>query len=174
MPRRKSCQHPTRHANSSRDARGDMAVSLALSEFLREQYDTDSDRVSWLCPRCHSIETKEMTSKSPDEDLGRQNSLNQRSSPTTSSIDDEDNHDTGEKEEQSSMDDDDDDYENVPESDREGDAESMEGDQMDGDYHFVYLQQQAMKKLSSIFKLLDIAPIHDKSVVLMAIIKFLM
>jgi hypothetical protein len=111
-----------------------------------------------------------MKNKSPNESLGRRNSMNQRSSTASATADDADNQGTRETEDRSSMSDDQD---NVPEPDGEDDAESMEDDQSESGYRLICLQQEATKKLSRIFKLLDIAPIHDKSVILMTICKFM-
>ena len=35
-------------------------VSLELSMFLTSRYDVTVSRFRWLCPRCHTFESKEM------------------------------------------------------------------------------------------------------------------
>lgn len=126
--------------------------------------------IRWLCPRCNAIEVEAMKNKSPAESLGHRNSMNQRSLTASSTPDDEDNQGTRETEDRSSMSDDQD---NVPEPDADSDAESMDDDQSESTYRLICLQQEAMKKLSSVFKLLNITPIHDKWVILIFIFKFL-
>ena len=61
MLKRKCCEHPEKHANSTRAPKGTIAVSLQLSKFLVSRYNLMETRTRWLCPRCHAFESKEMT-----------------------------------------------------------------------------------------------------------------
>ena len=60
MPRRKYCEHPIKHGKSTRVPKGIKAVSSQLSKFLISQYDVAYTRICWLCPRCHTFESKKM------------------------------------------------------------------------------------------------------------------
>ena len=55
----------------------------------------------------------------------------------------------------------DDDDDSLCVDDKENDPESMD-EELDDTYDLEYHQNQAMEKLSTIFKLLNIPPIHDK------------
>ncbi|CAF1201297.1 unnamed protein product [Rotaria sordida] len=67
MPKRKCCEHATKHANSARGPKGVVAVSSQLSMFLVSRYDAAVDQIFWLCPRCHTFEWKEMMTHQPME-----------------------------------------------------------------------------------------------------------
>ena len=132
MPRRRYCQHPTRHEKSASGARGDREVSLELSHFLRDQFGTIDDPIRWLCPACHSVETKAMQSRSTSESHDRRNSSNHELSSDHPVEDEEDDDNTreleendGGSEEQSSIDDD------VSMTNSENDVESMDDDPVD-------------------------------------------
>ena len=60
MPRRKSCEHPIKHEKSGCVSKGVKAVSSKLSKFLISQYDVPYTQICWLCPRCHTFESKKM------------------------------------------------------------------------------------------------------------------
>ena len=60
MPRRNSCQHPPQHIESSRAPIGQNRVSLRLSKLIRDQYDLDETKITMLCSRRHTLETKSM------------------------------------------------------------------------------------------------------------------
>ncbi|CAF2103581.1 unnamed protein product [Rotaria magnacalcarata] len=64
MPKRKYCEHPTKHANSTRVRKGVVQVSPHLSRFLIPRYDATDDLICWFCPRCHAFEWKEMMTRS--------------------------------------------------------------------------------------------------------------
>ena len=163
MPRRKYCQHPTKHSKSASGARGDMSVSLELSHFLRDQFGAVNDPIRWLCPRCHSTETKAMQSRSASEITDFRNSSNRKLSSNDPSNNEEDEdtireseeHDE-DSEEQSSSD------EDVSMSNSGDDVESMDDDPADEAHILSYQQEEAMKKLSNVFKLLNLGPIHDR------------
>lgn len=163
MPRRKDCQHPTRHSNSASGARGDMSVALGLSHFLRDEFGVVNDPIRWLCPRCHSIETKAMQSRSISEIPGPRNSSNHKLSSDNPVEDEEDDDHTreseendGDSDEQSPIDDD------VSITNSGDDVESMDEDPVDDADSLLYQQDEAMKKLSDLFKVLNLGPIHDR------------
>ena len=60
MPRRKNCEHPVKHDKSACVPKGVKAVSSELSKFLISQYAVAHTRISWLCPRCYTFESKKM------------------------------------------------------------------------------------------------------------------
>ena len=163
MPRRKYCQHPTKHSESASGARGDMSVSLELSYLLRDRFGAVNDPIRWLCPRCHSIETEAMQSRSAGEITDFRNSSSRKLSSDVPSKDEEDDDNIRESEEhdedneeQSSTD------EDVSMSNSGDDVESMDDDPADEAQILSYQQDEAMKKLSSVFKLLNLGPIHDR------------
>ena len=156
MPRRKHCQHPTRHSKSASGARGDMSVAPGLSHFLRDQLGAVNDPIRWLCPRCHSIETKAMQSRSTSESPDRQSSSNDKLPSDNPSKDEEDDDNIEVSEEQSSIDDD------ASMTNSRNDVESMDEDPVDDAESLSYRQDEAMKKLSNVFKLLNLGPIHDR------------
>jgi hypothetical protein len=177
MPRRKCCQHPTRHANSASSAKGTIPVSSQLSKFLISQYDLTDTHIRWLCPKCHSFETKDMENYEPMETTGSRSSSDNQSVRENSHTEDDDSIQEGEIDydnqedkdhdytdsdmEDESMDDDDND-DHLCMNDDEDDPESMDDEPEDDSHDLAYQQKEAMKKLSTIFQLLNIAPIHDK------------
>ena len=163
MPRRKDCQHPTRHAKSASAVRGDREVSLELSHFLRDQFGTIANPIRWLCPACHSIENKAMQSRSISDSHNRRNSSNHKLSSDHPVEDEEDDDNAreseendGGSEEQSSIDDD------MSMTKSEDDVVSMDEDPVHDADSLSYQQDEAMKKLSDVFKVLNLGPIHDK------------
>jgi hypothetical protein len=175
MPRPKYCQHPERHANSATGAKGVVPVCSQLSTFLSSRYEGIDVKVRWLCPRCHAVDLKEMKIHQPMESSNSRSSSEDEStaedlsSGDDAEISDEVDHDNDEDEGSVQMDNDaeaeskDDDYDHDPWriDDKENDPESMDKE-LDHTYDLEYHQNEAMEKLSTIFKLLNIDPIHDK------------
>lgn len=60
MPKRKCCEHPTKHADSVLIPKGIIAASLQLSKFLVSRYYMTKTKPRWLCPRCHAFESNQM------------------------------------------------------------------------------------------------------------------
>ncbi|CAF2758890.1 unnamed protein product [Rotaria sp. Silwood2] len=157
MPRPKYCQHPSRHATSTSRAKGVRAVSLKLSMFLISRYDITDTRVHWLCHRCHTLESNEMKIHQPMQ-------INNNRSLTDDEYAVEDIS--------SGEDDDEEDEDNVymndnmkvetKDNDEETDAESTDEESDDGSYNLEYHQNEAIEKLSTVFRLLNINPIHNK------------
>ena len=175
MPRPKYCQHPERHANSATGAKGVVPVCSELSTFLTSRYDGINARVRWLCPRCHAVELKEMKIHQPMESSNSRSSSEDESTAEDLSsgdgdaISDEVDHDNDEDEGDVQMDngveakskDDDDGDDILRIADKVNGPESMD-EELDDTYDLEYNQNEAMEKLSTIFKLLNIDPIHDK------------
>jgi hypothetical protein len=168
MPKPKYCQHPTRHATSKSIAKGGKAVSLKLSAFLMSQYDIVDTRIRWLCPRCHMLESNEMKIRQPMQ-------INNNRTPTDDESTAEDTSSGGNDDEEGieevSYDNEEDkdssysidDMETeTNDSNEEIDDESMEEDSGDVFDDLEYHQNEAIEKLSSIFRLLNIDSIHDK------------
>jgi hypothetical protein len=178
MPRRKCCQHPTKHANSAFGAKGEIPVCSQLSKFLINRYDLMDIRIRWLCPNCHTFETKKMKSHQSMETTDSSSSSDNESTAEKSNTDDDDGSneeetgydnqeddghyymDTGTEDGSVSDNDDDEDDSHVNNDDN--DHESMDDESDDVLLHVVYQQNEAVDKLSTIFQLLNIAPIHDK------------
>jgi hypothetical protein len=175
MPRRKCCQHPTRHANSAFGAKGEIPVCSQLSQFLINRYDLMDIRIRWLCQNSHTLETKEMKSHQSMETTDSSSSSDNESiAEKTNTDDDDSNHeetgyDNQKDEGHSYMETD---TEDGPMSDNDDDEddshvnnddhESMDDESDDVLHHVAYQQNEAMDKLSIIFQLFNIAPIHDK------------
>ncbi|CAF0906466.1 unnamed protein product [Didymodactylos carnosus] len=107
-----------------------------------------------------------MWSRSTNETPDRRNLRNCKLSSDHPVEDEEDDKNTGESEEsdgdsdeQSSNDDD------VSITNSENDVESMDEEPVDDAESLSYQQDEAMKKLSHVFKLLNLGPIHDRSAV---------
>ena len=196
MPRRKCCQHPTRHAKSTSEARVLNVVSLELSMFLTSRYDVTVSRFRWLCPRCHTFESKEMKNhqamkttndRSPNADESMEEDFDSDEDDQDNEDDQEDQDDQGDEDDQDDQDDiekeapcddeqdegssfmndgmeteskDDDDSQCM--TDGETDPESMDEELGDVSYDLEYQQNEAMEKLSTIFRFLNIDPVHDK------------
>ncbi|CAF3308807.1 unnamed protein product, partial [Rotaria socialis] len=65
MPKRKYCEHMTKHANSTRAPKRVVHVWPHLSMFLISRYDVTDDLVRWSCPIWHAFEWNEMITRSP-------------------------------------------------------------------------------------------------------------
>lgn len=176
MPKRKICEHPTKHADSTYVPKGTMAVPLELSKFLVPRYNLTGTKVHWLCPRCRAFESKEMMN----------HQTVQMSDPEVSSEDDDDDvmmvelvNNSGTDED--GEDNDDDKEENNPEMDsgfiheseendhclqdtdkKSANSGSMEDEEDTVLYEDNYRKNKAVDELSSVFQLLKIEPIHDK------------
>ena len=172
MPKRKICEHPTKHADSACVPKGTMAVPLELSKFLVSRYNLTRTKVHWLCPRCRTFESKEMMN----------HQTVQMSDSEVSCEDDDDDVMMVELVNNSGTDDDDDDNEeNNPEIDsgfiheseendhclqdmdkKSTNSELMEDEEDTVLYEENYRKNKAVDELSSVFQLLNIEPIHDK------------
>ncbi len=167
MPRQKCCQHPTGHKKSAVVAKGNMPVSLELAKFLRNQYNLAGNYIRWLCPNCHSSETKTMRNHRSTKDHDDQTSSNNESVSENSSNDDQEDE-PEESEEDDEVDEDEDQYKMDDDNDErlmaadDDDPESMDDEAVNDLHDLVFQQNQAAEKLSSIFQLLNISPIHDK------------
>ncbi|CAF3709566.1 unnamed protein product, partial [Rotaria socialis] len=164
MPRPKYCQYPTRHAASTSGAKGVRVVSLKLSMFLISRYGITDTRVHWLCPRCHTLESSELKIHQPMR-INNNRSLTDDGytvEDISSGEDDDEevSYDTLEDEDNAYMNDS---MEGDTKDNDEGtDAESMDEESDYVSYDLEYQKKKAIEKLSTIFRLLDIKPIHDK------------
>ncbi|CAF4281535.1 unnamed protein product [Rotaria sp. Silwood2] len=137
--------------------------------FLINRYDITDTRVHWLCPRCHTLESNEMKIHQP-----MQINNNQRLTDDEYTVEDissgEDDHEEDADEEvlYDNLEDENNVYMNdnmeaeTKDNDEETDAESMDEESDDVSYDLEYHQNEAIEKLSTIFRLLNINPIHDK------------
>ena len=73
MPRRKLCEHPTRHIDSAGAPKIQRSVSLRPAEFMGDRYDLDDVNSSGLCAKCHGFESKQMEE---DEAMDIQENIN--------------------------------------------------------------------------------------------------
>ncbi|CAF1436892.1 unnamed protein product [Adineta ricciae] len=58
MPRQKYCEHLRNHEKSTCVPKAVKPVSIQLSNFLISHCDAAHNRILWLCPRCHTFESK--------------------------------------------------------------------------------------------------------------------
>lgn len=176
MPKRKICEHPIKHAKSTRVPKGVVAVSSQLSKFLISEYDVTYTRICWLCPRCHAFESKKMMTHQSMELNNDKSSTDdevmEEGSPVNDDKIDDDAanvefNDLNEKEEENlHMDSgiiaESNDNDESPCTDEPTDPESMEEDTGHALYELEHQKDKAMEELSKIFELLDIDPIHDR------------
>ena len=189
-------------------------VSLELSMFLTSRYDVTVSRFRWLCPRCHTFESKEMKNhqamkttndRSPNADESMEEDFDSDEDDQDNEDDQEDQDDQGDEDDQDDQGDEDDQDDQGDEDDQddqddiekeapcddeqdegssfmndgmeteskddddsqcmtdgETDPESMDEELGDVSYDLEYQQNEAMEKLSTIFRFLNIDPVHDK------------
>lgn len=179
MPKRKCCEHPTKHANSTRIPKGVVFVSTRLSTFLISRYGAAEDKIRWLCPRCHAFELKEMTTRSSMELSDNESPVKDEAIAEDSSFPNDENdrvvsvefNDLNEEEEENPLMDSgimadlNDDEEDLSSMDDEtADHESMDEEMGHVSYEREYQKNKVMEQLSTIFKILNIDSIHDKYV----------
>jgi len=157
MPKRKICEHPTKHADSACVPKGTMAVPLELSKFLVSRYNLTRTKVHWLCPRCRTFESKEMMN----------HQTVQMSDSEVSCEDDDDDVMMVELVNNSGTDDDDDDNEENDHCLQDMDKKSTNSELMEDEedtvlYEENYRKNKVVDELSSVFQLLNIELIHDK------------
>ena len=157
MPRGNSCQHPTQHIEPSRAPIGHNRVSLRLSKFIRDQYDLDETKITMLCSRCHIFETKDMNEDESMESEENYDSSDEEEKAEYDDGGDNDNHDDDDNNN------DDDDNNNDDDDNNNDDDDNNNDDDSDDDtlYELTFKQEETMKKLSTIFRILNIDPIHD-------------
>ncbi|CAM4888707.1 unnamed protein product [Rotaria socialis] len=93
MPRRKICEHPIKHEKSGCVPKGVKAVSSELSKFLISQYDVPYTRICWLCPRCHTFESKKMMTHQSEKLNDNESSSDNESMTQGSPVNDDRNDD---------------------------------------------------------------------------------
>lgn len=157
MPKRKICEHPTKHADSACVPKGTMAVPLEVSKFLVSRYNLTRTKVHWLCPRCRTFESKEMMN----------HQTVQMSDSEVSCEDDDDDVMMVELVNNSGTDDDDDDNEENDHCLQDMDKKSTNSELMEDEedtvlYEENYRKNKVVDELSSVFQLLNIELIHDK------------
>ena len=176
MLKRKICEHPIKHAKSTRVPKEVVAVSSQLSKFLISQYDATYTRICWLCPRCHAFESKKMMTHqsmelNSDESFTDDEVMKEGSPVNDDKTDDdavnvEFNDLNEEEKENPHMDSgiiaESNDNDESPCTDESTDPESMEEDTGHALYELEHQKDKAMEELSKIFELLDINPIHDR------------
>lgn len=179
MPKRKCCEHPTKHANSTRAPKGVVFVSTRLSRFLISRYDAPEDKIRWLCPRCHAFEWMEMMIRSSTELSDNESPGEDEAMAEESSFPNDENDraatveftDLNEEEEQNplmdsgvmaDLEDDDEDLSSM--DDQTADHESMDEEMDHASLEREYQKNRVMEQLSTILEILNIDSIHDKYV----------
>ena len=142
---------------STSKPKGLRAVSSKLSMFLTSRYNIIDTRIHRLCPRCHTLESMEMNNQTMDVDIDQSDNNDDSITEDTDS-DENDNDLEGENNGYINEE-----IEGTPEdSDDETDSESMDEEPGDVSFDLEYRQNEAMEKLSTVFRLFNIDPIHDK------------
>ena len=143
MPRRKFCEHPTRHISFLEAPRVQRSVSLRLADFIHNRYDLDDVNVSGLCAKCYAFESKEIEE---DETMDIEENIS-----SSDSLFDKDEQEQEQDEEQG---------EDNEETDEDDDHDQNSSD--DSLHELTYQQQEAMEELSNTFRMLNMSPIHDR------------
>ncbi|CAF1339127.1 unnamed protein product [Didymodactylos carnosus] len=143
MPRRKCCEHPTRHIDSPGEPKVQRSVSLRLDRFMRDWYDLGDVNVSGLCAKCRAFESKQMAE---DEAMDVEETISPK--------DDMFNDDEQDEEKKEEDDDYDDDNNDICDEDENSDDDSL--------HELTYQQQEAMETLSNVFQMLNMSLIHDQ------------
>ena len=132
------------------------------------RYDIEDTRFRWLCPRCHTLESKEMKIRQPRQINNNRTSADDESTGENTSSDENEDEtsieelsDDNEEDEYNSSSNDNMETE-TNDNDEEIDDESLDEDSGDVYDDLEYHQNEAMEKLSAIFRSLSIDPIHDK------------
>jgi hypothetical protein len=176
MPKRKCCEHPIKHANSTRVPKGIMAVSLQLSKFLVSRYNMTETQTRWLCPRCHAFKSKEMTAYQAvhmsDNDVSSDDDDAMMVEVLDNCGTNDDDHATEElseeEEDNAQMDSGfmneskENDHDSLDMDEKSTDCESMDEEEGAVSYEHEYRKNKVMEQLSAVFELLKIEPIHDK------------
>ena len=147
MLRKFFCEHPTRHISHLDAPKVQRSVSLRLATFIRDRYDLDDVNVNGLCAKCHALENKQMeldAAMDVDENINSNDDMSDYDEQEQNSEEEEDANDED-------CDNDDDDT---------TDQDENSGD--DSLYELTYQQQEAMEKLSNVFRMLNLSPIHDQ------------
>jgi hypothetical protein len=153
MPRKKFCEHPTRHIGHLDTPKVQRSVSLRLATFIRDQYDLDDVNVNGLCAKCHALENKQMeldAAMDVDENINSNDDMSDYNEKEQNSEEEEDAN---------NEDCDDDDDEDDDDDDTTNQDENSGDDSLD---ELTYQQQEAMEKLSNVFRMLNLSPIHDQ------------
>ena len=132
------------------------------------QYDIADTRIRWLCPRCHMLESNEMKIRQPMQINNNRTPTDDESTAEDTSSDENDDEEGIEEVSYDNEENKDNSHANgnmeteTNDDDDEVDDESMEEDSGDVFDDLEYHQNEAMEKLSTIFRLLNIDSIHDK------------
>ncbi|CAF1686356.1 unnamed protein product, partial [Adineta ricciae] len=144
-----------------------------LSNFLISYYDVAHNRIRWLCPRCHTFESKKMMnhqSMKVNDDESSPINQNKNNDDDNDAVDMDVNELNEEEKQNSHMDsgliaESDDDDDKSPQIDESPtDPESTNEGIDDVSYEFEYKKDKAIEELSAVFKLLNIDPIRDRLV----------
>ena len=160
MPRRKYCEHPTRHSLSLSPPRAQRSVSSRLDKFICHRYNRDNAKITELCAKCYAFENQQMV-----EDEAMEMEKDTSSNDDISGADEQEENVTEEEKNDSNAtnDEESNDIDDGKETDDNDNEEEEEDDDDDDSFHeLTYKQQQAFETLSSIFRTLNVNPIHDR------------
>jgi hypothetical protein len=146
MPRAKPCQHHLRHVNAVNLPKGRDPVSSELLKFMRDRDEILNLNVRWLCPKCFTLETRELRKthqmKSHLDDLEGIEHI------------ESDQHDTDNESSEENV--------SSQSSCLTSSSSRKSFSSSDGLYELSYKQEKAKDKLARIFEVLDLPPIHDQ------------
>ena len=173
MPRRKYCEHPTRHSLSLSPPKAQRSVSSRLDKFIRHRYDRDHAKIVELCAKCYAFENQQMVEDEAmemEKDISSNDDISEADEQEENVTEEEESDSNATNDEESNnIDDgketDDNDNEEEEEEEEEEEVEEEDDDDDDDDDSFhelIYKQQQAFEPLSSIFRMLNVSPIHDR------------
>ena len=150
MPRRKHCEHPTRHSLLLSPPKAQRSVSSRLDKFISHRYDLDHSKITELCAKCHALKISRWIE---DEATDMEKDIS--SNHDISEADEQEENATEEEENGSSVTNDEESNDIVDGKETDGDdSENEEEGSDDGDsfHELTYQQQQAFETLSSIFE----------------------
>lgn len=150
MPRKKICEHPTRHLNSPGPPKVQRSVPSRLNQFMRDRYDLDDTNVTGLCAKCFAFENREMKE---NDTMNIEEQANCNDGSCDENQEDDNGNEIGEQQNDSDR-----------SSNEQRDDVDDEGSGDDSFYELTYQQQRAMETLSKVFQMLNIDPIHDRQV----------
>ena len=169
VPRRKYCEHPTRHSLSHSPPKAQRSVSSRLDKFIRHshRYDRDHAKITELCAKCYAFENQQMVEDEAmemEKDISSNDDISGADEQEENVTEEEENDSNATNDEESNdIDDgketDDDDNEKEEEEEEEDDDDDDDDDSF---HELTYKQQQAFETLSSIFRTLNVSPIHDR------------
>ena len=143
-------------------------VSSRLDKFIRHIYNRDHAKITELCAKCYAFENQQMVEDEAiemEKDISSNDDISGAGEQEENVTEEEENDSNATNDEESNDIDDGketDDNDNEEEEEEEEEEENDDDDDDDSFHELTYKQQQAFETLSSIFRTLNVNPIHDR------------